>query len=158
MLVYTPFALCFVYTSWRFYAFSVTNLLTRCHSVSSPFFCYFYISKKLHSKYSRNWTKQKLKSIISWHKDRVQRRAGDRLGAGHTWWWCGPHLGHATRGCDCLVHLQTSPFHLFIPLDGKTLGPNSFLEKIRQAVMMTHKYRGSQQSSREVKPKFIDST
>jgi hypothetical protein len=24
--------------------------------------------------------------------------------------------------------------------------------------MMTHKYRGSQQSSREVKPKFIDST
>ena len=26
------------------------------------------------------------------------------------------------------------------------------------ASMMTHKYRGSQQSSREVKPKFIDST
>jgi hypothetical protein len=24
--------------------------------------------------------------------------------------------------------------------------------------LMTHKYRGSQQSSREVKPKFIDST
>jgi hypothetical protein len=24
--------------------------------------------------------------------------------------------------------------------------------------VMTHKYRGSQQSSREVKPKFIDST
>jgi hypothetical protein len=28
-------------------------------------------------------------------------------------------------------------------------------EKLRKA--MTHKYRGSQQSSREVKPKFIDS-
>jgi hypothetical protein len=28
---------------------------------------------------------------------------------------------------------------------------------VRKAVM-THKYRGSQQSSREVKPKFIDST
>jgi hypothetical protein len=27
----------------------------------------------------------------------------------------------------------------------------------RPAAMMTHKYRGSQQSSREVKPKFIDS-
>jgi hypothetical protein len=25
-------------------------------------------------------------------------------------------------------------------------------------LLMTHKYRGSQQSSREVKPKFIDST
>jgi hypothetical protein len=31
--------ICFVfcYTSWRFYAFSGTNLLTRCHSVSSLF-------------------------------------------------------------------------------------------------------------------------
>jgi hypothetical protein len=30
MLVYALFALCFVYTSWHFYAFSGTNLLTRC--------------------------------------------------------------------------------------------------------------------------------
>jgi hypothetical protein len=28
----------------------------------------------------------------------------------------------------------------------------------RRRWVMTHKYRGSQQSSREVKPKFIDST
>jgi hypothetical protein len=28
---------CFVYTSWRFYAIFGTNLLTRCHSVSSLF-------------------------------------------------------------------------------------------------------------------------
>jgi hypothetical protein len=37
MLIYAPFALCFVYTSWCFYAFSETNLLTRCHSASSLF-------------------------------------------------------------------------------------------------------------------------
>jgi hypothetical protein len=37
MLVYTPFALCFVYTLWRFYTFFRTNLLTRCHGVSSLF-------------------------------------------------------------------------------------------------------------------------
>jgi hypothetical protein len=42
-------------------------------------------------------------------------------GAGHTWWWRRPPLGHATRGCDRLVHLVTSPFCLFNPLDGKTL-------------------------------------
>jgi hypothetical protein len=30
-------------------------------------------------------------------------------------------LGRATRGCDCLVHLLTSPFRLFNPLDRKTL-------------------------------------
>jgi hypothetical protein len=34
---FTPIALCFLYTSWHFYAFSGTNLLTRCHSASSLF-------------------------------------------------------------------------------------------------------------------------
>jgi hypothetical protein len=34
---FTPFALSFVYTSWRFYAISGTDLLTRCHCVSSLF-------------------------------------------------------------------------------------------------------------------------
>jgi hypothetical protein len=37
MLVYTPFALCFVTFHGFFYAFSGTNLLTRCHSASSLF-------------------------------------------------------------------------------------------------------------------------
>jgi hypothetical protein len=45
MLVYTPFALCFVYTSWRFYAFSGTNLLTRCHSSSSCFLLFLCFKK-----------------------------------------------------------------------------------------------------------------
>jgi hypothetical protein len=39
---FTPIALCFVYTSWRFYAFSGTNLLTRCHSVNSYFLLFLY--------------------------------------------------------------------------------------------------------------------
>jgi hypothetical protein len=34
---FTPFASCFVYTSWSFYVISGTNLLTRCHSASSLF-------------------------------------------------------------------------------------------------------------------------
>jgi hypothetical protein len=57
--------ICFVfcYTSWRFYAFSRTNLLTRCHSASSLFF-FFCVSEKLHRKYSRNWTKQKPKFLF----------------------------------------------------------------------------------------------
>src|SRR4051812_39922019 len=38
-----------------FYAFSGTNLLTRCRSVSSCFLL-FLVSEKLHRKYSRNWT------------------------------------------------------------------------------------------------------
>jgi hypothetical protein len=39
--------ICFVfcYTSWHFYAFSGTNLLTRCHSVSSLFSTVFVFQK-----------------------------------------------------------------------------------------------------------------
>jgi hypothetical protein len=128
MLIYTPFALCFIYTSWRFYAFSGTNLLTRRHSASSCFLL-FCVSEKSHRKYFRNWTKQKLKSLITWHEDGVQRRAEDRPRGGHTWWWRGPPLGRATRGCDLLVHLLTSPFHLFNPLDGKILRAWTLFQK-----------------------------
>jgi hypothetical protein len=42
---FTPIALCFVYTSWHFYAFYRTNLLTRCHSASSLFFDLFVFHK-----------------------------------------------------------------------------------------------------------------
>jgi hypothetical protein len=39
---FTPIVLCFVYTSWYFYAFTGTNLLTRCHNASSCFLLFFY--------------------------------------------------------------------------------------------------------------------
>jgi hypothetical protein len=94
-----------------------------------PVICYFCVSEKLYRKYSRNWTKQKLKSLITWHEDGVQRRARDGPGASHTCWWRGPALGRATRGCDHLVHLMTSPFRLFNPLDGKTLGARTLFQK-----------------------------
>jgi hypothetical protein len=46
------YTICFVfcYTSWRFYAFSRTNLLTRCHSASFLFFAIFVFQKS----YTRN--------------------------------------------------------------------------------------------------------
>jgi hypothetical protein len=48
-LFYTN-CLCFVYTLWNFYAFSGTNLLTRCHSASSCFLLFFVFQKR----YTRN--------------------------------------------------------------------------------------------------------
>jgi hypothetical protein len=44
---FTPIALCFIYTSWHFYAFSGTNLLTRCQ-------CHFlfsvvFVFQKIHT-------------------------------------------------------------------------------------------------------------
>jgi hypothetical protein len=94
-----------------------------------PVFCYFCVSEKLHRKCSRNWTKQKLKSLITWHEDGVQRRTGDGPGASHTIWWRGPGPGCVTKGCDRLVHLLTSPFCLYNHLDGKTLGAWTLFQK-----------------------------
>jgi hypothetical protein len=49
---FTKIALCFVYTSWHFYAFSGTNLLTRCHSVSSYFLLFLYFRKVIQEIFS----------------------------------------------------------------------------------------------------------
>jgi hypothetical protein len=49
---FTPIALCFVYTSWHFYAFSRTNLLTRCHSASSCFPLLLYFRKVIQEIFS----------------------------------------------------------------------------------------------------------
>jgi hypothetical protein len=52
MLHACSYTICFefCYTSWRFYAFSGTNLLTRCHSASSLFSAVFVFQKS----YTRN--------------------------------------------------------------------------------------------------------
>jgi hypothetical protein len=50
---FTPFASCFVYTSWHFYAISRTNLLTRCHSASSQFSAIFVFQKATQEIFSK---------------------------------------------------------------------------------------------------------
>jgi hypothetical protein len=78
MLVYTPFALCFVYTSWSFYAFSGTNLLTRCHSASSCFLLFScfrkvtqeaevpnYLTQRRSPKESRRRTKGQPHQVVA---------------------------------------------------------------------------------------------
>jgi hypothetical protein len=124
------YTICFVfcYTSWRFYAFSRTNLLTRCHSASSLFSAIFVFYKKLHRKYSRNWTKQKPKFLFFPTRDEVQSRDGGGPGARRTIGWRG-QLGHATRWCGRLAHLLTPPFCLYILLGEENLkAPINFHE------------------------------
>jgi hypothetical protein len=53
MLVFTPFALCFVTLRGIFMHFSGTNLLTRCHSASSLFsaiLCFRKVTQEIFSK------------------------------------------------------------------------------------------------------------
>jgi hypothetical protein len=70
--------LVFHYTLWHFYAFSGTNLLTRCHSASSLFSAIFVFQKKLHGKYSLNWTKQKSNIQILNEASRTSKRRRNR--------------------------------------------------------------------------------
>src|SRR3954465_1673925 len=63
--------LCFVYTLRYFYIFSGTNLLTRRHSASCMFSSVFG-SRKAENKYSRNWTRQKPKSIFTVGKTELE--------------------------------------------------------------------------------------
>jgi hypothetical protein len=94
-----------------------------------PIFCCFFVSEKLHRKYSRNLTKQKPNLLFFPKRREVQRWDGGGPEASLTLGWRGPGPGRTTRGWDHLVHLLTPSFRLYIPLDGKNLSPQSiFLE------------------------------
>jgi hypothetical protein len=50
-----------------------------------PLFCYFCVSKKLHRKYSRNWTKQKLNLLLfNEASRRLKRRRRGAMGRPHS--------------------------------------------------------------------------
>jgi hypothetical protein len=89
---FTPIALCFVYTLWHFYAFSGTNLLTRCHSVSSCFLLFLYFRKVIQEIFSElDETKPEVPIFLSWRRSPKgrQRRAGRRphhwVARSHLW-------------------------------------------------------------------------
>jgi hypothetical protein len=121
---FTPIALCFIYTSCQ---------------IASSCFC---VSKKLHMKYSWNWTKRSPKFLFCCHENRVQR--GDREGPGdsHTRWWRGSNPGRATRWCGRLVHPLTLPFRLYILFEAKTLrSPVSVHKKFCSAAAIEDQFR-----------------
>jgi hypothetical protein len=128
MLVYTPFALCFDYTSWYFYAFSGTNLLTICHSATSYFLlflCFKKVTQEILSELDE--TKAEVPIFPNTRRSPKQRWQGARgwphhamarVPPGHTGLWCGP-----------LVHLLTPPFRLYILFYAKTLRTRSIFHE-----------------------------
>jgi hypothetical protein len=81
--------LVFRYNSWHFYAFSGTNLLTRCHSTSSLFSAIFvfqksYIGNILGIGQNKSQTSRNLPKLLE-----------NRRGDGEE-----PLVGLTTRGCD----------------------------------------------------------
>ena len=117
---------------YTFYAFSGTNLLTRCRSASSCFLL-FLVSEKLHRKYSRNWTKQKPKILFLRNEDGVRRRHEAEPGGGHTTPRRGPPLAAPRHGVGPSGAPPTLPFRLYILHLGKTLSTRAKIhEKFRR--------------------------
>jgi hypothetical protein len=78
---FTPIALCFVSTSWNFYVFSGTNLLTRCHNASSCFLLFLYLRKVIQEIFSElDKTKPEVPILLSRTRSPKgrRRRAGRR--------------------------------------------------------------------------------
>jgi hypothetical protein len=80
---FTPFVSCFVYTLWRFYAFSRTILLTRCHSASSMFsaiLCFRKATREIFSELDETKTQT---PIFPGRRTRTEREpeGGQRAGS-----------------------------------------------------------------------------
>jgi hypothetical protein len=121
--------LVFRYTSWNFYAFFRTNLLTRCHSASSLFSVVFMFQKS----YTGNilGIRQNKSQKSRYLMDLPEDRRGD--GA-------EPEGGHTTRGCSLALartHLWCGPpgplltplLCLLRPHNGKNLNTWSLFQK-----------------------------
>jgi hypothetical protein len=81
---FTPIALCFVYTSWRFNAFFRTNLLTRCHSVSSCFLLFLCFRKVTHEIFTElDETKAKVPIYMKGRRSPEERRSRTRRRSHH---------------------------------------------------------------------------
>jgi hypothetical protein len=110
------YTICFVfcYTSWHFYAFSRTNLLTRCHSASSLFSAVFVFQKIYTGNILRiGWNKSQ-RSYFSWHKTESKAETWGRPAGRRTIGWHSLPLARATRWCGRLAHLLTPSFRLYI--------------------------------------------
>jgi hypothetical protein len=143
---FTPIALCFVYTSWHFYAFSGTNLLTRCHSVGSCFLlflCFRKVTQEIFSELDE--TKLEVPIFLDMTRSPKGRRRRARRQAHHR--VAPPPSGRGTRWCGPLVRPLTSPFCLYNPSDAKTLNQSVFSQiKFRSATAIADEVRGTEVS------------
>jgi hypothetical protein len=122
MLYASFYTICLVfrYTSWHFYAFSGTNLLTRCHSVTSLFSVVFVFQKSYTGNIIGIGQNQSSRPDISRSFQNTeeemepdQRVATPLGGAAHPW----PVPAY---GVGPLVHFSRRLFAYKDPSTGKT--------------------------------------
>jgi hypothetical protein len=143
---FTPFASCFVYTSWRFYAFSGTNLLTRCHSASFLFSAIFVFQKSYTGNILGIGQNKKPKLLFFPHEGR--RPNESRRGARGQ-----PHprvarpLAHPAVWCGGPGPPLTPPLRLYKAFRRKTLKQSAFSPvKFHSAAAIEDQFRGTEVS------------
>jgi hypothetical protein len=118
----------FCYTSWRFYVFYRTNLLTRCHSASSLFLLFLCFRKATQEIFSElDEAKARIPIFPEASRSLKMRRRGARGRPHHGMARATP--GRAMTRCGPLAHTLTLPFRLYNPLDGKTLRDRSIFHE-----------------------------
>jgi hypothetical protein len=144
---FTPIALCFVYTSWHFYAFSGTNLLTRCHSASSYFLLFLCFKKVTHEIFSElDETKSKIPIYLKRRQSLEEGRGQTRRRPHHRVAWATPWLRHQVvwaPGPPPDIALQ--PINSLCRENPK--GRNTFPWNILQAIIIVPRSGGSRSSS-----------
>jgi hypothetical protein len=142
------YTICFVfcYTSWRFYAFSRTNLLTRCHSASSLFSAIFVFQKSYTENILRIGRKKaKVPFFLDTRRSPKQRRRGTRGQAHH-------RVARPAGPCHQVVWPPGPPpdaalLPIYSPRRGKPKSPNQFPRNILQAAAAIDARLGGSRSS-----------
>ena len=101
-----------------FYAFSGTNLLTRCHSVSSCFLLFLYSRKaslEIFSELDENLRRPLFSQKTPW----ARRTSPGEARGPHTWAQRGQGSPGALGWCRLLVYRLATPFGLYIAPDLK---------------------------------------
>ena len=128
---------CFIYTLCHIYAFSGTNLLTRCRRASCCFLL-FLVSEILVRKYSRNWTISTPRGLFCHEASRrpKERRSG-ATGRRHSRaarpspWPRGPSVW-APRGAPDLPFRLHKPSSIITPVPRATIR-KTFQRRRRQS-------------------------
>jgi hypothetical protein len=143
------YTICFVfcYTSWRFYAFSRTNLLTICHSVS-PYFLLFLGFRKATQEIFSELDKTKVElPIFTEASRRLKMRQRGATGQPH------PRVARPRPGpCHQGVRPPGPPPDaslppIYSPRREKPKGPINFPRNIPQATAIVDARLGGSRSS-----------
>jgi hypothetical protein len=147
MLIFTPFALCFVTLRGIFYAISRTNLLTRCHSASFLFSAVFVFQKSYTGNILGIGRNKFQKSYFSWKSTEDRKRARGGPEAAHTRRGRGPAPGRADLLLGRPGSPLTTPLRLYKASRQKILGGSAkFPEQFRSAAAVEGKFRGTEVS------------